>query len=80
MVFQKIIDLEQRVKEFEFQQGTFVKCHDCSIVRDDVCNHITPFTFILNVSSSDTLAAYPSRSRTRITVEDDREKECCECS
>ncbi|CAI8045541.1 hypothetical protein GBAR_LOCUS25188, partial [Geodia barretti] len=59
---------------FEFERGTSVECVDCSIAQDDECYNSTSFELILGVPSTYTL--HPSRSRTRITVDDSREPEC----
>ena len=63
---------------FEFERGTSVECVDCSIAQDDECYNSTSFELILGVPSTYTL--HPSRSRTRITVDDSREPECSKCS
>ena len=57
-----------------------MKCVDCSIVQDDACYNSTSFELILGLPSTDTLGVHPSRSRTRITVDDSSEPECCKCS
>ena len=70
-------------KNFEFEQGDSVKCHNCSIVQDNVCNmeeNTISLELILTVASTDTLGVSSSRSSTRIIVDDSREPECCECS
>ena len=69
--------------KFEFERGDSVKCHDCSIVQDNVCNmeeNTTSLELILTVASTDTLGVSSSRSSTTIIVDDSREPECCECS
>ena len=68
---------------FEFELGDSVKFHDCSIIQDNVCNmeeNTISLELILTVPSTDTLGVSSSRSSTRITVDDSREPECCECS
>ena len=69
--------------KFEFERGDSVKCHDCSIVQDNVCNmeeNTISLELILTVASTDTLGVSSSRSSTTIIVDDSREPECCECS
>ena len=69
--------------KFEFELGDSVKCHYCSIIQDNVCNmeeNTISLELILTLPSTDTLGVSPSRSSTRITVDDSREPECCECS
>ncbi|CAI8006271.1 hypothetical protein GBAR_LOCUS4624, partial [Geodia barretti] len=65
--------------KFEFERGDSVKCHDCSIVQDNVCNmeeNTTSLELILTVASTDTLGVSSSRSSTTIIVDDSREPEC----
>ena len=63
--------------KFEFQRGTSVKCHDCIIAQDEVCNvneNAVSFELILSLPSS----VNSLRSQATITVDDSREPECCE--
>ena len=56
-----------------------VKCHNYHIVQDSVCEeneNTTYFNLILSLTSTFGLNIDPSRSRTRVTIDDSREPEC----
>ena len=70
---------KERNVELEFTQGVTLKCHSYHIVQDSVCEmneNTTYFNLILSLTSTFGLNIDPSRSKTRVTIDDSGEPEC----
>ena len=68
------------IQELYFQRRSLEMCHEYKIEQDDNCElegEQTYFNLQLSVTSTTLLSIDPLLSTTTVTIDDNRERECC---